>query len=251
MTMNDTYGQAQVEESYWQALLNDSEMGLDCSTADRGQLLERAEGISSLELEDLWRSAQQVMESGELQHVQIVGHNRGGVLADWHGLRAFVPASHMICLSPLLDADARQAELAGQVGKIMALRIIEVEREQERLVMSERTLTSSEDQALLTTLAPGQIRQGVVTNVCSFGAFVDLGGLEGLIHISEISWGRVGQPGDVLASGQVVDVYIISVDPAQRRVALSLKRLQPDPWTNVEDRYRIGQLIKGEVTNVV
>jgi small subunit ribosomal protein S1 len=172
---------------------------------------------------------------------------------DWHGLRAFVPASHLVCLSPLLDADARYAELARQVGRTMRLRIIEVDREQERLVMSERVLTSGEgqEQVLLATLMPEQVHRGVVTNVCSFGAFVDLGGLEGLIHISEISWGRVGQPSDVLSSGQVVDVYIISVDPAQKRVALSLKRLQPDPWASVEDRYRIGQLIEGEVTNVV
>lgn len=251
--MNDKDERAQVEESYWQALLNDSEMGVGSSAAEEGRVLAQTEEASGAGAEDPWRLAQQVMESGDLQHVQIAGYNRGGLLVDWHGLRAFVPASHLVCLSPLLDADARYAEMSRQVGRSMRLRLIEVDRDQARLVMSERTLTSNEDQeqALLASLAPNQVHQGVVTNVCSFGAFVDLGGLEGLIHISEISWGRVGQPSDVLASGQVVDVYVISIDPAQKRVALSLKRLQPDPWAHVEDRYRIGQLIKGEVTNVV
>ena len=100
-------------------------------------------------------------------------------------------------------------------------------------------------------LCEGAARRGYVTNVCAFGAFVDLGGLEGLIHISEISWGRVSHPGDVLKTGDPVEVYVISVDRAAKRVALSLKRLRPDPWATVAERYSVGQLVKGTVTNVV
>jgi small subunit ribosomal protein S1 len=92
---------------------------------------------------------------------------------------------------------------------------------------------------------------GQITNLCTFGAFVDLGGVEGLIHISELSWGRVAHPADVLQSGQEVDVYVLNVDRDQGRVGLSLKRLQPDPWNSVEDRYQVGQVVEGTVTNIV
>jgi small subunit ribosomal protein S1 len=95
------------------------------------------------------------------------------------------------------------------------------------------------------------VRRGYITNVCAFGAFVDLGGLEGLVHISEISWGRVNHPADVLKTGDAVEVYVISVDRGAKRVALSLKRLKPDPWATIRERYQFGQLISGTITNVV
>jgi len=241
------------EEAYWQALLNDSEMASDDDQA------ADAFGAISGEMErchpddEAWQQAMEAMASGEIQTTQIVGYNRGGLLVEWNSLRGFAPASHLVCLSPFVDADARRAELAERVGSSMDLRIIEVDCEQSRLVFSERATISDEarESALLAELTSGQVRQGTVTNVCSFGAFIDLGGLEGLIHISEISWGRVNHPGDVLHSGQSLDVYIIGVNPDQKRVALSLKRLSPDPWATAEERYRVGQLIEGEVTNVV
>jgi small subunit ribosomal protein S1 len=90
-----------------------------------------------------------------------------------------------------------------------------------------------------------------VTNLCSFGAFVDLGGLEGLVHVSELSWGRVDHPSDVLGPGDPVEVYVLNVDRERRRVGLSVKRLQPDPWQSVEERYHVGQVIEGVVTHVV
>ena len=105
--------------------------------------------------------------------------------------------------------------------------------------------------AILNSLHPGDVRQGVVTNLTSFGAFVDLGGVEGLIHISELSWDRVRDPGDVLRPGQSVDVSVLGVNPDEGRVALSLKRLRPNPWREVDSRYQVGQLLDGTVTNVV
>jgi len=104
---------------------------------------------------------------------------------------------------------------------------------------------------ILSNLEAGTVCEGVVTNLCDFGAFVDLGGIEGLIHISELSWGRVNHPRDVLSSGQHVKAYIMSVEPSEERIALSLKRLQPDPWQTVEERYNVGQIVEGVVTNVV
>jgi small subunit ribosomal protein S1 len=105
--------------------------------------------------------------------------------------------------------------------------------------------------AVLGSLRPGDVRQGVVTNLTSFGAFVDLGGVEGLIHISELSWDRVRDPGDVLRPGQSVEVSVLGVNPDEGRVALSLKRLRPNPWNEVDSRYQVGQLLDGTVTNVV
>lgn len=254
--MDDKHSQTQLDESYWQALLSDREIG--DGPPQKGRPSISTDGPNSwahggIPGDEVWQLAQQTMDSGQVQETLVVGYNRGGLLVEWKELRGFVPASHLVCLSPFLDAEARRSELAERVGSTLALRIIEIDRAQNRLVFSERAAISNEarEQALLAELTPGQTRKGVVTNVCSFGAFVDLGGLEGLIHISEISWGRVNHPGDVLKSGQSVEVHIISIDPEQKRVALSLKRLHPDPWATVETRYQVGQEISGQVTNVV
>jgi small subunit ribosomal protein S1 len=182
-----------------------------------------------------------------------VGYNRGGLLVDWQDLRGFVPASHLVGLAPVMDEESRKAEFARRVGWNLCVKVIEVDRTQGRLILSERATSSEESrrEALWEDLCEGAVRRGYVTNVCAFGAFVDLGGLEGLVHISEISWGRVNHPGDVLKSGDPVEVFVISVDRAAKRVALSLKRLRPDPWATVRERYQLGQLVTGTITNVV
>jgi small subunit ribosomal protein S1 len=105
--------------------------------------------------------------------------------------------------------------------------------------------------AILNSLSPGDLCQGKVTNLTSFGAFVDLGGVEGLIHVSELSWDRVRHPGDVLQPGEAVEVLVLGVNPEEGRIALSLKQLRPNPWVDVESRYYPGQVVEGEVTNVV
>ena len=121
------------------------------------------------------------------------------------------------------------------------------------MILSERAaqVEAGTRADILTGLQPGDVVTGIITNLCEFGAFVDLGGLEGLIHISELSWGRVGHPQNLLSRGQEVDVYVLGVDRNAGRVALSLKRMRPDPWASVEDRYEVGQLVEGVVTNVV
>jgi small subunit ribosomal protein S1 len=139
------------------------------------------------------------------------------------------------------------------VGQRLRLRIIELDIPMNRLILSERAaqVEPGKRADVLASLSLGSMCRGVVTNLCDFGAFVDLGGVEGLIHISELSWGRVGHPHDVLNSGQEVEVYVMSIDQERERVALSLKRLQPDPWESVEAKYEIGQLVEGTITNVV
>jgi small subunit ribosomal protein S1 len=143
--------------------------------------------------------------------------------------------------------------LSKRIGQKINLRIIELEVATNRLILSERAAQAQPGQRadILSNLEAGTVCEGVVTNLCDFGAFVDLGGIEGLIHISELSWGRVNHPRDVLSSGQSVKAYIMSVEPGEERIALSLKRLQPDPWQTVEERYNVGEIVEGVVTNVV
>ncbi len=249
------------EEGYWQALLNEGEVARTVSPESlvEWQAVETAQRdapgakLSRVNSDEAWQTAQSALGSSEVCTAQVIGHNRGGLLVDWKGLRGFVPASHLVGLSPVMDDEARRAEFARRVGWNLCVKVIEVDKTQSRLILSERA-TSSEAtrrEALWEDLCEGAIRRGYVTNVCDFGAFVDLGGLEGLIHISEISWGRVNHPADVLKSGDPVEVYIIGVDRAAKRVALSLKRLRPDPWATVEEHYHVGQRVTGMITNVV
>ena len=249
------------EEGYWQALLNEGEVARTVSP----ESLEEWQAVAAaprdlpnvnspmVNSDEAWQAAQNAAGSSEVCIAQVISHNRGGLLVDWMGLRGFVPASHLVGLSPVMDDESRRAEFARRVGWNLCVKVIEVDQAQSRLILSERA-TSSEAtrrEALWEDLCEGAVRRGYVTNVCDFGAFVDLGGLEGLIHISEISWGRVNHPADVLKSGDLVEVYIISVDRPAKRVALSLKRLRPDPWATVAEHYHVGQRVTGMITNVV
>ncbi len=168
-------------------------------------------------------------------------------------MRGFVPASHLVGFpNDALELE-RKSALAERVGQHLSLKVIELDQTKGRIVFSERAARSGPGsrQTLLQRLQPGEHVDGVVTNVCDFGVFVDLGGIEGLIHVSEVSWNRVAHPRDVLAVNQSVNVLVMSVDREHARVALSLKRLRPDPWASVETRYAVGQIIEGRITNVV
>jgi small subunit ribosomal protein S1 len=250
-----------LDESYWQALLNEgefahtvppeamSEWKAVASPQDASAAPKPPESLP----ENGWEKAIESLATGDIGTAEVVGYNRGGLLVNWQSLRGFVPASHLVGLSPIMDEEARRSEFSRRVGWSLCVKVIEVERSQERLILSERA-TSTEEQrreALWEDLCEGAIRRGYVTNVCAFGAFVDLGGLEGLVHISEISWGRVNHPGDLLKPGDLVEVYVINVDRDAKRVALSIKRLKPDPWQTIRERYQPNQLITGTITNVV
>jgi len=173
-------------------------------------------------------------------------------LVQFRQIQGFVPASQLIELPRELNSQARQMELAGRVGNTLCLRVIELDRSRNRLIFSERAAVyEQEARDILNSLNEGDVCSGRVTSLCGFGAFVDLGGVEGLIHISELSWGRVNHPVQVVQPGDDIEIYVMGVEPEQHRVALSLKRLKPDPWTLVDERYEIGQIIEAEITNVV
>jgi len=200
-----------------------------------------------------WRLAEQAREDGRPQEATVVGWNRGGLLVHWRSLQGFLPASQLQHMIRYSTDDERDAAFASRVGEMLRLRIIEVDRGRKRLVFSERALQwgPGNGQSLWDDLRPGQVRRGRVRNLCDFGAFVDLGGIDGLIHISELSWRHIRHPSDVLQIGQDVDAYIMSIEPERKRVALSLKKLTEDPWQRIGERYHVGQTIEGTVTNVL
>ncbi len=256
-----------LDENYWQAILDQGEMSAEPIESDTPELWSGFQHHFSdplleadVVLEDQaggsdngWAQARTCLETDEVLEIEVTGYNRGGVLVNWNQLNGFVPASHLVGLSPYLDEEERRSELERRVGMYLKLKVIELNVEEERFILSERVTTNEEQRRteLLAEMQPGEVQRGHVTNLCSFGAFIDLGGVEGLIHISELSWGRVDHPRDVLERGQSVDVYVLNVEPDEGRVGLSLKRLQPDPWETVENRYEPGQLVDGAVTNVV
>jgi small subunit ribosomal protein S1 len=249
--MDETF---EVDEGYWQALLQDAEANLPGEAAERNASAERAGHAGTLRpIEQLWEAARKACDCEDMLEVRVTGFNRGGLLVDWGGLHGFIPASHILNMPNVTDDAQRRTEFEKRVGQSVKGKIIELDRAHGRFVLSERLAYNDRTRVelLLADLRPGQRRCGVVTTVCDFGAFIDLGGIEGLAHISEISWGRINHPSDVLCSGQNVEVHVMTIDREQRRVALSLKRLYPDPWETVPQRYQLQQLVEGTVTTVV
>jgi small subunit ribosomal protein S1 len=144
--------------------------------------------------------------------------------------------------------------MAKMVGTSLPLKVIEINRNRNRLILSERQAVQEAREGrkdeLLSALKEGDVRTGRVTSVCDFGAFVDIGGADGLVHLSEISWSRVKHPSEVLKPGDPVQVYILSVDNERKRIALSIKRTQNEPWTTVSERYHLGQTVEGTITQL-
>jgi len=251
-----------VDEYYWEALMREGEHSRSVPLADLGETHHSSEAhaqsashsfqvhaLPNLSSADDWSAIQQVMDRDEVLNLIVVGHNRGGLLVEWRSLRGFVPASQLIHA----PEPRHSFDLGDMMGHSLRLRVIEIDTERNRLIFSERAaqVGSGTRASLLSQLKRGDIISGRVTNLCDFGAFVDLGGVEGLIHISELSWGRVNHPNDVLKREQQVEVYVLDVDSVKARVALSMKRLHPDPWATVGERYRVGEFVSGTITNVV
>ena len=254
-------------EGYWRALLDQGEIALEpAPPSEPEQILYRfvdnseAEVLASASPEqntglqgEVWDAAHAALEEHTLLYLRVVGANRGGLVVEWNGLRGFVPASHLKETLYACLPQERASALSRRIGESLTACLIEVDEDQHRLVFSERAAASGtgSSSALLQTLRPGDVCHGRVLNLTPFGAFVDLGGVEGLIHVSEISWDRLGHPADLLHTGDDVHVQVVGVNPEEGRVALSMKRLRPNPWTDVDARYRVGQIVDGDVTSVV
>ncbi|HEU5439837.1 MAG TPA: S1 RNA-binding domain-containing protein [Ktedonobacterales bacterium] len=212
--------------------------------------------IKRARLERQWRIAQEQYERGELLDAEVIDHNKGGLIVNLEGIRGFVPISQIQNLRREDTADnaETQAKLAAMVGRRLQLKIIEINRNRNRLILSERLAVqewrAKRREELLEELKVGEVRKGIVSNLSSFGAFVDLGGADGLVHISQLAWSRVNHPSEVLKVGQEVEVQVLSVDKEKKKIALSIKRAEVDPWTMVEQRYHVGQLVTGTITKI-
>jgi len=225
---------------------------------------ETQEGHAVLSLkrantERQWRIAEDQYKSGELLKAKVIDFNKGGLIVDVAGIRGFVPISQILNLKREEVASGGEnqetaAKLQGMKDKELQLKIIEINRARNRLILSERLAVQEWRQRrreeLLDELKPGEVRKGIVSNLANFGAFVDLGGADGLVHISQLAWSRVNHPSEVLHVGQEVEVQVLSVDKDKKKIALSIKRAEVDPWTTVEQRYTPGQVVTGVVTKI-
>ncbi len=202
-----------------------------------------------------WEEAAQLMKSEEVVDVKVVGYNKGGVLVRWKRLEGFIPSSHMITVGAGLQGNDRRDAMDDLEDTLLSVKIIEVDPSRRRLIFSEREAQrewrAQQKERLLDELGEGDVVKGVVTGLRDFGAFVNLGGADGLIHVSELAWHRIDHPRDILSVGDEIDVYVLNLDYEKNRIALSRKRLLNDPWDDAIDRYHEGQLVEGTVTNVV
>jgi small subunit ribosomal protein S1 len=208
--------------------------------------------VSQARQSEDWKIAEGLMEREEVYNGLVADANRGGLIVLFGNLRGFVPASHVADLPRGLGEEERQQYLSRYVNQKIDVKIIEVNRKRRRLVFSQRDASRGNREArkevLLEELKEGEVRKGVVSGLRDFGAFVDLGGADGLIHISELAWHRVKHPREVLNIGDTIEVYILRLE--DKRIGLSLKRLQPNPWSLVDDMYHVGQLVDGVVSRL-
>jgi small subunit ribosomal protein S1 len=204
-----------------------------------------------------WRQAEELFEKQEAVEAMIAGFNKGGVIIKVGRLRGFVPASQLsLTHQRMLGDDSLPPEQRFQklVGQKALIKVIEIDRERNRLILSERAASkearAAQKDKLLSSIEPGDVVEGIVSSVKDFGVFVDLGGADGMIHLTELSHQRIKHPNELLKEGQKVKVKVINVEKESGRIGLSLKALQPDPWSQAARRYRAGQLVEAEVVKI-
>jgi small subunit ribosomal protein S1 len=193
-----------------------------------------------------WKAIERAAESGEPVTGRVIEVVKGGLILDL-GVRGFLPAS-------LVDI-RRVQDLDEFMGKELRCKVIELNRSRNNVVLSRRAVLEDERkemrQAILDRLNPGDVVEGQISNIVDFGAFVDLDGMDGLIHISELSWSHVNHPSEVLEIGQTVKVKVLDIDRERQRISLGLKQTQTDPWQQVLEQYKEGDVVEGKVTKVV
>jgi small subunit ribosomal protein S1 len=202
-----------------------------------------------------WKDAEDMLASSQPFDSKIIGYNKGGLIVPLGKLRGFIPASQIsLTRRSAMAGETPEQRWAKMVNEPVKVRVIEVDRERRRLILSERaalqeTRESLKDR-LLEELKEGDVRTGRVTSVADFGAFVNIDGADGLVHLSEISWERIQHPNEVLKVGQEVEVKVISVDRDRKRIGLSIRQLLKDPWMKKVEHLREGQLIEGKITHL-
>ena len=210
------------------------------------------------QLEHDWRDAEELLKTGEIFDAQVAGFNKGGLIVRVGKVRGFVPATQLESVGRRKEATGGEGtgelDLSTLVGKKLKLKVIELDRERNRLILSERAAMretrKAQKEHLLENLKEGDVLTGTVTSVADFGVFIDLGGVDGMIHLSEMSWTKIGHPKDVVKVGDQVQVQVLNVERERERIALSLKRLTKEPWQTVEENYKVGDLVNGTITKL-
>jgi small subunit ribosomal protein S1 len=250
------------DESWWESILADEERFVPARVRPRPELVSVAQQTqkpaTTPQAEDSghaqpdWDYAMNIYKQDQIVALAVSGYNRGGLLVEGTRLNGFVPYSHLVEMTCEVEPQ-RESFLAKFVGNQIQLKVIECVPEEGRIVFSERAARADAGKRtqIFTSLQPGQIVNGDVTNITDFGVFIDLGGVEGLIHISELSWGRVIHPSHILKLGQTVSVQVIDILPERCRIALSLKRLQANPWATVHQRFATNDIVPATITSVV
>ncbi|HSG42128.1 MAG TPA: S1 RNA-binding domain-containing protein [Anaerolineales bacterium] len=250
-------GMPVMDENWWESVLAD-----EIKQVPHHKKVERDQGPHSENPEeDLdvataqidWDLVRQYYKNDRILEINVIGHNRGGLLVEGGGLSGFVPCSHLIELAGKEIGNERDINLEKYVGNSLKVKIIECKPDEERIVFSERAALSEPGKRveLFDTLKSGMQVTGTVTNITDFGVFVDLGGVEGLIHISELSWGRVSHPNQIVKLGEEIEVQVLEISAERCRVALSRKRLLQNPWENADIEFPKGKEVTATIVNVL
>ena len=240
-----------VDESWWESVLAEEERYVTSGVKQaKGEPPAKVE--ESKQSQD-WNEVRSLYHQDRIVELLVTGYNRGGVLVEGDGLYGFVPYSHLVEMAAHPEKHNREEGLETYIGRPLRLKVIECAPEDGRVVFSERAALAEPGKRmdLFKTLLSGQTITGTVTNITDFGVFIDLGGVEGLIHISELSWGRVSHPSQIVKLGQEIDAQVLEISPERCRVALSLKRLLPNPWEKANTDFAVGQVVSAVITSIV
>lgn len=212
--------------------------------------------ISRALAEKDWERAEELMRTQDIFECPVDSYNRGGVIVKLGQVRGFVPASQLTSIVPQQsDDETGEERFSGLLGEMLKLKVIDIDRKRNRLILSERLAMREwrrqQKDELLNSLNEGDVIEGIISSIADFGAFVDLGGADGLIHLSELSWNRVNHPSEVVKVGEEVKVQVLTVDTERRRIGLSLRRMMPEPWDVIDTTYEVGQVVQGKITKLV
>jgi small subunit ribosomal protein S1 len=250
----------ETDEGWWESVLAEEQRHVPSRPAQDAAKLKPTPQVKTEEVPAQepvqtmdWDMVRELFREDRILAVKVIGHNRGGLLVEGDGLSGFIPFSHLIELAGREHESDRDESLETYAGKTLNVKVIECVPEDGRVVFSERSALAEPGKRaeLFNNLEKGVQVTGTVTNVTDFGVFVDLGGAEGLIHISELSWGRVSHPTQIVGLGEQIRVQVLDVSAERCRVALSLKRLIPNPWERAETDFAVGRIVPAVVTSVL
>ena len=248
-----------IDEGWWESVLAEerqhtSPRPSQGMTKPKAASQSKAEVVPAAESpQPDWNVLKELYANDRIITMKVTGHNRGGLLVENDGLSGFIPFSHLIELAGREHETDRDGSLETYIGKMLNVKVIECVPEDGRVVFSERAALAEAGKRteLFHNLQQGSQVKGVVTNVTDFGVFVDLGGVEGLIHISELSWGRVSHPNQIVRLGEEINVQVLDISPERCRVALSLKRLTSNPWERAATEFPVGTIHSAVITSVL